>query len=94
MPDPNYIIIALLFFCLLTLMVIVNRLGCINAALRSRSDSGQASATSDGRSRGTSSGAFVKFMAERPELAELSKSEQFAAFRKWRKDQGLNWESR
>ena len=37
-------------------------------------------------------GAFGKFIGERPELLVLKKSEQFAAFRKWRKEQGLNWE--
>lgn len=37
-------------------------------------------------------GAFGKFLGERPELLVLKKSEQFAAYRKWRKEQGLNWE--
>jgi len=39
-------------------------------------------------------GAFGKFMGEHPELLVLKKSEQFAAFRKWRKEQGLNWEGK
>jgi hypothetical protein len=39
-------------------------------------------------------GAFGKFLGERPELLVLKKSEQFAAFRKWRKEQGLNWEGK
>ncbi len=39
-------------------------------------------------------GAFGKFIGERPELLVLKKSEQFAAFRKWRKEQGLNWEGK
>lgn len=39
-------------------------------------------------------GAFGKFLEGRPELLVLKKSEQFAAFRKWRKEQGLNWEGK
>jgi hypothetical protein len=39
-------------------------------------------------------GAFGKFLGERPELLSLKKREQFAAFRAWRKEQGLNWEGK
>jgi hypothetical protein len=39
-------------------------------------------------------GAFGKFVSERPELLTLKKGEQFAAFRAWRKEQGLNWEGK
>lgn len=39
-------------------------------------------------------GAFGKFLGEHPELLALKKSEQFAAFRAWRKEQGLNWEGK
>lgn len=38
------------------------------------------------------SGAFERFLDEDPARRELPKSEQFAAYRKWRKDSGLNWQ--
>lgn len=39
-------------------------------------------------------GAFERFLEERPECRNLPKGEQFAAYRAWRKAQGMNWESR
>ena len=38
--------------------------------------------------------AFDQFLAEDPERLVLSKSEQFAAYREWRKEKGMNWSSR
>lgn len=34
---------------------------------------------------------FATFLAEDPMRKELSKKEQFAAFRRWRDQKGLNW---
>jgi len=42
----------------------------------------------------SSDGAFARFLEERPDCRNLSKSEQSSAYRKWRKQQGLNWVSR
>lgn len=36
-------------------------------------------------------GAFETFLSEDPARRALPKSEQFAAYRKWRQEQGLNW---
>jgi hypothetical protein len=36
---------------------------------------------------------FEVFLAEDPARAELPKKEQFAAFRRWREDKGLNWKA-
>ena len=36
---------------------------------------------------------FQEFLDEDPSRAELPKKEQFAAFRKWRREKGLNWSS-
>ena len=38
--------------------------------------------------------AFDQFLAEDSERLALSKSEQFAAYREWRKEKGMNWSSR
>ena len=34
---------------------------------------------------------FAEFLAENPARRDLPKKEQFAAFRQWRDDKGLNW---
>ncbi len=37
------------------------------------------------------SGAFEQFLAEDPTRLVLSKTEQFSAYRKWLKENGMNW---
>lgn len=34
---------------------------------------------------------FEVFLEEEPERRELPKKEQFAAFRRWREERGMNW---
>ncbi len=34
---------------------------------------------------------FEEFLNEDPSRRELSKGEQFSAFRKWRQERGMNW---
>jgi hypothetical protein len=36
-------------------------------------------------------GAFETFLSEDPVRRALTKAEQFAQYRKWRQEQGLNW---
>lgn len=36
-------------------------------------------------------GAFELFLSEDPSRRELSKGEQFTAYRKWRHEKGMNW---
>jgi hypothetical protein len=88
---------VLLLLCVFYLRAIANRLGRTDQSSghsRSSSSDAKNSPPLDFSSRESRSGAFVRFMTDHPELAELTKSEQFAAFRNWRKEQGLNWEGR
>lgn len=39
----------------------------------------------------SSGGAFETFLKEDPSRRKLPKGEQFAAYRKWRQENGLNW---
>ncbi len=39
-------------------------------------------------------GAFETFLSEDPEHRKLPKREQFAAYRRWRQENGLNWSNR
>ncbi len=34
---------------------------------------------------------FESFLSEDPSRSKLTKNEQFAAYRKWRQEKGLNW---
>jgi hypothetical protein len=36
-------------------------------------------------------GAFEAFLSEDPERRNLTKSEQFSAYRRWRQEKGMNW---
>jgi hypothetical protein len=42
----------------------------------------------------TGMGMFERFLEDRPAFRELPKAEQAAAYRKWRRERGLNWQSR
>ncbi len=36
-------------------------------------------------------GAFEAFLEEEPARKEMTKAEQFSAYRKWRQEKGMNW---
>jgi hypothetical protein len=36
---------------------------------------------------------FASFLAEDPARGQMSKKEQFAAFRRWREEKGMNWKN-
>jgi hypothetical protein len=36
---------------------------------------------------------FASFLAEDPARGQLPKKEQFAAFRRWREEKGMNWKN-
>ena len=36
-------------------------------------------------------GAFETFLSEEPSRRNLTKSEQFSAYRQWRQEKGMNW---
>ena len=36
-------------------------------------------------------GAFESFLSEDPERRKLTKAEQFAQYRRWRQEKGMNW---
>ena len=36
-------------------------------------------------------GAFEEFLSEEPARREMTKGEQFAAYRQWRNEKGMNW---
>jgi hypothetical protein len=76
----------------------VSRLGRIERVLsegRKPVESGSETASPGSESAAESAdGAFARFLEQYPDCRDLSKSEQSRAYRKWRKQQGLNWVSR
>jgi len=75
----------------------VSRLGRIERLLGDRKpgeSAGESAAPEAEMATEASDGAFGRFLEEHPDCRNLSKSEQSSAYRKWRKQQGLNWVSR
>ena len=96
------IIIALLGLISLLLLLLVFQASGIKAALsRLENQSVQShkkpeinplEQTDSGASEAQQS-AFDEFLAEDPQRLSLPKSEQFAAYREWRKEKGMTWSS-
>ena len=96
MPEVVMITFASIFVVLLVLILTaLIRIGSkLGGFERTATPLDSISTEKESSSEVSYDGAFGKFMDERPELLGLKKSEQFAAFRKWRKEQGLNWDGK
>lgn len=83
--------LALLVGVTVALVRVSSRLSRIEALLQhspARSESAE-SVSADTES--SSSGAFELFLSEDASRRELTKGEQFSAYRKWRQQKGMNW---
>ena len=100
MPDADPPMIPILIYAaagLLLLLLLLTwwlclRLGRIErilAALASRAE--PSSNTQPPAIETQPGGAFEAFLLEDPERRKLPKGEQFAAYRRWRQEKGLNW---
>jgi hypothetical protein len=66
----------------------------IAAVLESRSELVVGGGAEEGAAADVSSGSvFEAFLSEDPGRRSLTKKEQFAAYRSWRQEKGLNWSS-
>ncbi len=84
---------GLLFLLLLVGLRVAGRLGRIELQLGRSGDADdralrEALAKVPEPERG---GAFEEFLSEDPARRSLPKAEQFAAYRQWRQEKGLNW---
>jgi hypothetical protein len=82
--------------CLLALLALIGwrisqRLAEIERLLDEGSSSAKTEAPAPSAAETASGGAFETFLSENPTRRDLPKSEQFAAYRKWRQEKGLNW---
>jgi hypothetical protein len=96
MPSPEPRLLLILLCCATSLLLVLvlmlwrisRSLARIERALAM--DAGMRNA--DEAAAGTTGGgAFETFLNEEPERRVLPKSEQFAAYRRWRQEKGLNW---
>ncbi|MGC4014957.1 MAG: hypothetical protein QM755_10645 [Luteolibacter sp.] len=85
---------GLLLLCVFLLARISWRLGRIEKSLVVQLETGRKPEKSESPEAADMSGLFGRFLSEHPEWVQEPKAEQFAAYRKWRKEQGLNWEGR
>jgi hypothetical protein len=83
--------IGLLVLVLLLLWRIQARLARIESQIMSASTRGAARDSAPSAAETSAGGAFETFLSEDPARRAMSKSEQFAAYRDWRQQNGLNW---
>ena len=96
--DGSLLLLFLLGTCLVLLVVVVALLVRISSRLtRLETQAQQPVRThepadeSPTAAESSPGGAFEVFLGEDPARRELSKAEQFSAFRKWRQEKGMNW---
>lgn len=93
MMSPELILLSLalllLFILLMVALGIRRTLAQVQFRLHQQTDLKEGAANA-AESEAKES-AFQAFLDEDPQRLGLSKSEQFAAFREWRRQKGMNW---
>lgn len=87
---------ALVVLQLLVLVVLLRLSGRVTRLSRRTAEPGQPATRELGERKESSADqkkSFALFLAEDPARALLPKKEQFAAFRRWREEKGMNWKS-
>ena len=92
---PALILLGLLFVLLFAVLIyvvqIAARLRRIENLILVESERPPAKETVPSSAETSAGGAFEMFLDEEPARRMLSKSEQFAAYRQWRQEKGMNW---
>lgn len=83
--------LALLIFLIFVTWSIARSLAKIERRLASIQPQAQNDSTPLSVAETSPGGAFEAFLNEVPDMKKLPKSDQFAAYRKWRQEKGLNW---
>lgn len=100
MPESDSPLILILLWTVLGLLVLLSlatwgvsrRLARVERRLMERATfSGSEAQLSPSMAETTAGGAFETFLNEDPARRSLPKGEQFAAYRRWRQEKGLNW---
>ena len=83
--------VGLLAMGLMLIFRLLARLSSIESLLAQNNSSSEASAVQQDSSETMQGGAFEAFLKEDPSRRKLPKREQFAGYRRWRQENGLNW---
>ncbi|MCU0752325.1 MAG: hypothetical protein MUF86_05980 [Akkermansiaceae bacterium] len=98
-PDAEPTLIPLLIYATIGLLLLLLflawrlmvRLGRIERTLAGLSSHAEQASDAPPSVESQPGGAFEAFLLEDPERRKLPKGEQFAAYRRWRQEKGLNW---
>lgn len=82
---------VLLVVLLLVVIRIFSRLSKIEGFARQQPERQESLESGPSAAENSPGGAFEMFLNEDPERRELTKAEQFSAFRRWRQEKGMNW---
>jgi hypothetical protein len=91
LPILIYTTVALILLLLVISWRILVRVGRVERMLTRESSDEPESSDRSASLECQPGGPFEAFLAEDPSRVNLSKSEQFAAYRRWRQEKGLNW---
>lgn len=84
-------ILGILLILLTTILGISRTMDRLERRLADLGQGGAAQGSAPSASEAAAGGAFETFLSEDPGRRHLPKAEQFAEYRRWRQDQGLNW---
>ena len=82
---------GLLVLVLFLIFRISGRLSRIESLLARNGSHPESSESAPSTAETSHGGAFEAFLSEDPGRRELTKGEQFSAYRRWRQEKGLNW---
>jgi hypothetical protein len=99
MPDPDFQLLRLLLCVAMGLLALLlllgwrmaGRLARIERQLTELAHRPDSENSPPSQAETQTGGAFETFLSEEPARRLLTKSEQFAAYRQWRQEKGLNW---
>lgn len=83
--------VGLLAMGVMLIFRLLARLSSIESLMAQNNSPSEATAVQQNSSETLQGGAFEAFLKEEPSRRKLPKSEQFAAYRRWRQENGLNW---
>jgi hypothetical protein len=97
LENPQFVPVTLAVLAVLNLLALLlllrlsSRVSRLQRALAPPPEIAAEREERGGRDEAATAGAFEAFLAEDPARRELPKKDQFAAFRRWRAEKGLNW---
>jgi hypothetical protein len=99
MPEFNGTLLTVLTVTCLALLIanlalmvgLLARVGRLEGQLRQGNTDSDPAVGNPPETDASAGGAFELFLSEDSSRRELTKGEQFAAYRKWRQEKGMNW---